>query len=80
MDQAKADNVDMDSLSRLLKIKAAAIRWINADFAFRCGRHAYSAQATNWLLEAEDDLRKAVTGKRLLKNARRVLDERKAKR
>ena len=61
----------------LLLIKAAAVRWINAEFAFRCGPRAYDSQTMTWLVEAEDGLRKAVTGKRYLKNARKILDERK---
>ncbi len=49
-------------------------RWIRAEHVFRFGSRAYTKQAEEWLLEAEQRLRKVVTGKRQLVDAYEVLN------
>ncbi len=51
-------------------------RWIRADYEFRFGRRRYTRLTTDWLLEAEDILRRAITKKKTLKEAHEVLDAR----
>lgn len=56
----------------------AVANWIRAEYHFRCGSRAYTKSAEERYVDAMELLRKAVTGKRRLSNAYRVLKERRA--
>lgn len=45
------------------ELRKAAEEWIKAEYNFRCGPAAYSAIAAKWYEEANDNLRRAITGK-----------------
>lgn len=57
----------MNSLER------AVAAWIRADHLFRYGPRAYSSNCADWLCEAEDNLRLALTGEKDSHRAARVL-------
>ena len=47
--------------------------WIKAEYAFRLTDRNYTAEAQAWLLEAEDQLREAVSGHKDLGKAGKAL-------
>ena len=47
-----------------MKVRDAAANYIRAEYQFRQGKHSFTTQTQNWLLEAYDDLCEAVTGER----------------
>jgi hypothetical protein len=52
-----------------------AERWVRAEYAFRLGPNAYHGETPTWLVAAEDDLRRAVTGHTELRAAARALGD-----
>lgn len=52
-----------------MKLERAVEKWIKAEWAFRLGPHAYDTKPMHNLIEAEEQLRKAVTGQKGLNNA-----------
>ena len=56
-----------------MSIREKAECWIKAEYAFRLMDRNYTAEAQAWLLEAEEQLREAVTGHKDLGKAGKVL-------
>jgi len=54
-------------------------RWIRAEHEFRFGRYRYTKEGADWLMEAEDLLRRAVTKKKDLKDAYEVVKNEQAR-
>lgn len=48
-------------------------QWIRAEYQYRLGDRAYTKTAENWMLQAEECLRRAVTKKRKLSEAYEVV-------
>ena len=59
------------------ELEQAVARWIRTEYIFRRSKRAYSADASMALVRAESKLRKALTGKQMLGEAYRALQERK---
>lgn len=55
------------------KLSKAIERWIRAEYEFRLGPQAYRDTPTKWYLEAEDTLRKALTGCKSLRDAAKAV-------
>lgn len=55
------------------KLREAIEAWIRAEFLFRLGPFAYEDEPTKWYLEAEDRMRKAVSGEADLTEAARAI-------
>jgi hypothetical protein len=55
------------------KLRNAVENWIRAEHAFRLGPDAYSNRTQAWLIQAEEQLRKACSGKKHLHNAAKAL-------
>lgn len=56
-----------------MSVEDAAANYIRAEYQFRFGKYAFSAQAQDWLCDAYGDLCEAVTGEREGKAAGRAL-------
>ena len=56
-----------------MTIKTAVKQWIRAEYAFRFGNDRHSLTTQEWLVRAEERLRKAMTGKRGLSRAYRII-------
>jgi hypothetical protein len=51
----------------------AAEEWVKAEFTYRLGPNPYTTRKQTRLIEAEENLRKALTGKKYLRNAAKKL-------
>ena len=50
-------------------LRKAVAKWVRAEYEFRLGPQAYSNVTTDWYVDAENQLRIALTGKSDLKAA-----------
>lgn len=50
-------------------LKTAVENWIRAEFQFRFGRHAFTAESAEWFEDASAELREALTDEKSLKRA-----------
>lgn len=55
------------------ELKEMAEAWVRAEFAFRLGPNAYQQEQTDWFIEAENELRRAISGEPGLGKAARSL-------
>ena len=60
------------------KLSKAVEKWLVLEFKFRHGKHMYTTRSQNDYVDAEDDIRKALTGsKDLVKAYNRLRREQK---